>query len=81
MTQKSMCPLSQWLCPSKFWGIFLVAKQVSFCLLAYGKEISNWENWCFFGNLDPCNGKPDRKGVVVLKENVGLWLELALFRS
>ena len=72
----------QWSYPSKFWRNFLVAKYVSFYLLACGNEISNRKNWrFFFRNLNPHNSRFNRKRVVIPRKNVGLRLWFTLFGS
>ena len=72
-----MCRQCQWSCPSEFWSIFLVAKWVSFYLLACGNEISNWKNWCFFfRNIDPHNSRLNKKRIVISKKNVRLGCNL-----
>ena len=58
-TQKDMYLHYQRSCHSKFWGTFLVAKEV--CLPACDKRIWNWKNWCYFGDFD---SRLDKRGLL-----------------
>ena len=73
---KNFVPTSPMIMSLKVLKYFSCRKVNFFCLLACGKEISNWKNRFFFGNLDLYNIRLDRKRVAIPRKNICSWLDL-----